>query len=40
MRLGMEDSEEHEKIKQAGEEALARLNDLSIAHVAFKKHGA
>ena len=40
MRLGMEDSEGHEKFKEEGEEAMTHMTFLSVTHVAFKKHNA
>ncbi|KAH9021705.1 hypothetical protein EDB83DRAFT_2527703 [Lactarius deliciosus] len=38
MRIGMEEG--HEKWKEAAEEFMKQLSDLTIAHIAFKKHGA
>ncbi|KAH9055705.1 hypothetical protein EDB87DRAFT_1283397 [Lactarius vividus] len=38
MRVGMEEG--HEKFKEEAEEIMKQLSDLTIAHVAFKKHGA
>ncbi len=38
MRVGMEEG--HEKFKEDAEEIMKQLNDLIIAHIAFKKHGA
>ncbi|KAH8999856.1 hypothetical protein EDB86DRAFT_3242550 [Lactarius hatsudake] len=38
MRIGMEEG--HEKWKEAAEEFMMQISDLTIAHIAFKKHGA
>ncbi|KAH9055709.1 hypothetical protein EDB87DRAFT_1283539 [Lactarius vividus] len=38
MRIGMEEG--HEKVREEAEEFMQQLTDLTIAHVAFKKHGA
>ncbi|KAH8982479.1 hypothetical protein EDB86DRAFT_2970699 [Lactarius hatsudake] len=38
MRIGMEEG--HEKLKEAAEELMNQFSDLTIAHIAFKKHGA
>ncbi|KAH9008811.1 hypothetical protein EDB84DRAFT_1571744 [Lactarius hengduanensis] len=38
MRIGMEEG--HEKLKEEAEEFMKQLTDLTIVHIAFKKHGA
>ncbi|KAH9164292.1 hypothetical protein EDB89DRAFT_2017828 [Lactarius sanguifluus] len=38
MRIGMEYG--HEKFKEVTEEFMKQLNDLTVAHIAFKKHVA
>ncbi|KAH8982464.1 hypothetical protein EDB86DRAFT_2970526 [Lactarius hatsudake] len=38
MRFGMEEG--HEKFKEEAEEFMKQISDLTIAHIAFKKHGA
>ncbi|KAH9021706.1 hypothetical protein EDB83DRAFT_2320444 [Lactarius deliciosus] len=36
MRIGMEEG--HEKLKEVAEEFMNQLSDLTMAHIAFKKH--
>ncbi|KAH9021701.1 hypothetical protein EDB83DRAFT_2431205 [Lactarius deliciosus] len=38
MRIGMEEG--HEKVREEAEELMNQFSDLTMAHIAFKKHGA